>query len=83
MLITLSHFWTYLEPRATGTEAKSIELRVSCVECPVSNVKQVHQRQKEEKTKLGRPVGEELGIGQRCGAMPYKYVQIMPSSSLK
>lgn len=83
MLITLSSSWTYLKPRAKGTEAKSTELRVSCVECPVPNVKQVYQRQKREKTKLGRFVGEELGTGQRYSAKSYKYVQIMPSSSLK
>lgn len=80
VLITLSSSWTYLGPRAKGTEAKSIELRVSCVECPVPNVKQVHQRQKGEITSL---VGKELGIGQRYSAKSYKYIQIMPFSSLK
>lgn len=83
MLITLSCSWTYLEPRAKGTETKSVELGVSCVECPVPNVKQAHRRQKGEKTKLGSLVGEELGVGRRCGAKSYKYVQTMPSSSLK
>lgn len=82
MLITLGSSWTYLEPRAKGTEAKSIGFRVSCVECPVANVKQVHQRQKGE-TKLGSLVGEELGIGQSYGAKCYKCVQLMPSNSLK
>lgn len=52
MLISLSSSWTYLEPRAKGAEAKSIELRVSCVECPMPNVKQMHQRQKGEKQSL-------------------------------
>lgn len=48
----------------------------------MANVKQVHQRQKGE-TKLGSLVGEELGIGQNYDAKCYKYVQLMPSNSLK
>lgn len=64
-LSLLSCSWTYLEPEAKETEGKSLELGVGHLKW---SVKQVQQRWKGEKKKLGNLLERYRGIGQRCSA---------------